>query len=174
MTGRVGRALRLLAVPRALVMLALCVVATFAVAGLLATSDDSGAEPADRAFLDSRATAELVSATTTLVGQVFSVDPRKPKVQERLISDHLGPDAESRFRELYAPYLAKKSAGVTLQTTATSVGVIRLSGDEAEVLVVADQRASAPDGRANAGTANIRLTLSGGTGAWRITAIDAL
>jgi Mce-associated membrane protein len=172
MRPRLQRLIEVLSTPRALVAMAVAVVATSTGAALLATHDGTPDDPADTAFLDSRATAELVSSTSDLVDRVFSVDPRHPKAQPRLVAEHLSPEAQEQFRKLYAPYLGKKAAGITLRTTATSVGVLRLQGDRAEVLVVADQRAAAPDGRSNSGTAGIRLSLAGGSGAWRITAID--
>ena len=157
---------------RALAALVVALAVTTAGAVVLAGRDVPTSDPADMAFLDAEATADLVATTTSLVDQVFSVDPRRAKAQARLIGEHLSAAAQQQFRELYAPYLAKDAARITLQTAVSSVGVIRLQEGKAEVLVIADQRASAPDGRSNAGTAQIRLSLAGGTGAWQITAID--
>lgn len=171
MSTRLGRLHEALSAPRALVALAVALLATSAGAIVLAGGDATGT-PDDTAFIDSTATTELVTSTTTLVGQVFSVDPQRRKAQAGIVSKRLSASAQEQFRELYAPYLTKKASRITLQTTATSVGVLRLAGDDAEVLVVADQRATAPDGRSNAGTAGIRLRLTRSGDAWQITAID--
>ncbi|HWJ11651.1 MAG TPA: hypothetical protein VNS46_19885 [Nocardioides sp.] len=172
MTGRLRDAFLALGSPRALVALAVALAITTAGTLLAAGRDDRPSQPTDIAFLDADATADLVSSTTNLVNQVFSVDPRRPKATARLIETHLTDAARQQFRDLYAPYLSKQSAGITLQTSATSVAVVTLREDSADVLVVADQQASAPDGRTNAGTAAIRLSLTGGSGNWRIAAID--
>lgn len=171
MTGRLRQLPDRLSGPRSLVAMVVALVATSG--GAVALAQDSGKDdPSDSAFVDAAATTTLVSTTTTMVDQVFSVDPRHPRAQDRLVVKHLTTSAQEQFRELYAPYLSKKAAGITLRTTATSVGVLRLEGSRAEVLVVADQQAAAPDGRTNAGTATIRLTLARTAGDWQITAID--
>lgn len=157
---------------RALAALLLAVVIVTTCAFVLASRDAATSDPSDTAFLDAEATADLVATTTTLVNEVFSVDPRRPKAQNRLVEEHLSAAAQDQFRDLYAPYLAKGAARITLQTSVSSVGIIRLQDSNAEVLVVADQRASAPDGRSNAGTAQIRIGLAREDGTWRITAID--
>lgn len=171
MTARLRGALRRISGPRTLAAMAVALAATSGSAVVLAR--DTGSDvPTDSAFLDTGATTDVVASTTTMVDQVFSVDPRRPRAQDRLVAKHLTASAQEQFRELYAPYLSKKAAGIALRTTATSVGVLRLEGSRAEVLVVADQQAAAPDGRTNAGTATIRLTLARTAGDWQITAID--
>lgn len=171
MTGRLRQLPERLSGPRSLIVMAVALVATSG--GAVALARDTGTdEPSDSAFVDARATNALVASATTMVDQVFSVDPRHPQSQERLVANHLSRSAQGQFRELYAPYLSRKAAGITLRTTATSVGVLWLEGSEAQVLVVADQQAAAPDGRTNAGTATIRLTLAKAAGDWQITAID--
>lgn len=171
MTGRSPGLLTRANGPRSLGAMAIALLATSG--GAVALARDGGTDaPADSAFVDTAATTALVSSTTSLVDQVFSVDPRHRREGERLVAKHLTSPAQEQFRELYAPYLSRKSAGITLRTTATSVGVLRLEESQAEVLVVADQQAAAPDGRTNAGTATIRLTLAKAAGAWQITSID--
>lgn len=172
MKARLRDALVTLSGTRALAALVIALAVATTGAVVLAGRDAGTSDPADTAFLDAKATADLVATTTSLVNQVFSVDPRHPKVQARLVGEHLSAAAQEQFRELYEPYLAKGAARITLQTSVSSIGIIRLQEGKAEVLVIADQRASAPDGRSNSGTAEIRLSLAGGAGAWRITAIE--
>ncbi|GAA3523982.1 hypothetical protein [Nocardioides daeguensis] len=172
MSALLRRLLVTLSGARTLLVLAVALVATSVGAILLAGQVHRSDEPDDTAFLDADATADLVASTTTLVDRVFSVDPSRPKATARLVAKHLTATAQDQFRELYAPYLADPAAGVTLRTSTSTVAVVRLQGRTADVLVVAEQHASAPDGRSNAGTAGIRLRLTGGSGDWQITAID--
>ena len=162
---------------RPVALLALALAVTVTAMGTFVLVEDDDPEPgasADRAFLDGAATSDLIAVTSDLVNRTFSVDPKQRKKQQRFRADHLATVAQEQFRELYAPYLSKKTAAITLVTTTSGVGVVRLTDDEAEVLVIADQTAVAPDGRSNAGTAQVRLSLTRGSGSWQISSIDPI
>ncbi|WP_110207813.1 hypothetical protein [Nocardioides daejeonensis] len=156
---------------RALTALAAVAALTAGGAVYLASESEKPAPPANRAFLDEESTAGLLTEASTLVQQVFSVDPKRRRAQAKVVSARLAGSAQKQFHTLYAPYLGTAGQGITLRTTATSIGILQQTRDTAELLVVADQQASAPDGRSNSGTATIRLELRRKDDAWQITAI---
>lgn len=175
MSARTAAALTTLTSNRALAGLALACVTTTACAVVLLTQETTAQpEPVDRAFLDDERTSGLIASTTALVDQVFSVDPSRRAATARSVDRHLSPAARDQFRELYAAYLSKRSTQITLRTTTMSVGVVSMEGDEADVLVVAEQAAAAPDGRTNSGTATLRLELVESDDDWQIAKIEVV
>jgi Mce-associated membrane protein len=136
-----------------------------------------GAEggPANEAFLDAEATSLLIEQTRETVGRVFTFGPESIAAAQKAARRSLVGDAVSEYALLYRPLFRQgRSIGLSLTTTVRSVGVGSLDGDRAELLVLADQTASTPDGQSTTGAAQLAISAERQDGQWKIAKVELL
>lgn len=137
--------------------------------------DDTDPTRGDVSFVDPVATSELLEQVGALATSVFTIRPGKVAAARKRAAESLVGSAVATYDELYGPQLRLAAKqGLTLVTTVRAVGVTRLAGDEADVLLFADQTATARDGRSGTGAAQVSLRLEEHGGAWKIAAIELL
>lgn len=132
-------------------------------------------DPANRALVDTEATAVVIGDVSNGLGKVFSYAPDSTATTEQEAAEILSGKAAGEYRLLFAQ--VKKHAAAEHLTVVTHVvraGVIRLSGRTAQLLVFLDQvivRKDKPKGTSAAAQLAISARLEGGH--WRIVDIHA-
>lgn len=142
----------------------------------LALIGDEPAAPDDNvAFVEPAETAELLQQVGVLAADVFTIRQGKVAASRKRADQALIGSAVRTYDELYGPQLRLAAKeGLTLVTTIRSLGVIRLEGDQAEVLLFADQTATTRDGRSGTGAAQVSLRVEQSGGTWKISGIELL
>jgi Mce-associated membrane protein len=136
----------------------------------------SGADTAgNEAFLDVEATSLVMEQTSQIVQRAFTFGPESIPAAKRAARRSLVGGAVSQYAKLYRPLFEQgRSVGLSLTTTVRSVGVQSLTKDRAELLVLADQTASTPDGQSTTGAAQLAVSAEKQDGQWRIARIELL
>jgi len=170
--------LRIPSVPVRLAALAVAVVlaaATAVTLTVLASSSDTEGRAANEAFLDTEATSLVIEQTRQTVARAFTFGPETIAAAKRAARQSLVGDAVSQYTELYGPLFKQgRSIGLNLTTSVRSVGVESLEGDRAELLVLADQTASTPDGQSTTGAAQLAISAERQDGQWKIAKVELL
>jgi Mce-associated membrane protein len=172
MTFRIPSAARTLAALAAAVVLAGTTAVTLTVQ---ASSSDKAGSAGNEAFLDAEATSLVMEQTSQIVERAFTFGPESIPAAKRAARRSLVGGAVSQYAKLYRPLFEQgRSVGLSLTTTVRSVGVQSLTGDRAELLVLADQTASTPDGQSTTGAAQLAVSAEKQDGQWKIARIELL
>lgn len=137
--------------------------------------DESDGANGNVAFVDPAASEALLHEVGELATAVFTIRPGRVAATKKKAQEGLVGSAVETYDELYRPQLRLAAKeGLALVTTVRALGLTRLDGDEAEVLLFADQTAVAKDGRSGTGAAQISLRVEESDGTWRIAGIELL
>lgn len=158
-----------------LIAVAAAVVAA-AVALGIASARYPDSDEANLAFVDKGGTADVAAKTRELVDTVFSFEPDRANETERVAARSLTGDAIAQYDKLYGRLLdSAADRGLSMRTSAATVGVQYLNGDRATVLVFANQKSAQNGaGAPNLGAAQLQLRLLKIDGAWKIEGITVL
>ena len=163
---------------RSLAALAVAVLLMGVLAGVLTDrASTSGATVRDdnEAFLAVDATAAVVEQTQQTVQRAFTFDPDSIPAARRAARRSLVGEAVTQYARLYGPlFKQSRTTGLRLTTTVRSIGVASLTGDRAELLVLADQTAVSPDGQSTTGAAQLAVSAEQRDGQWMIARIQLL
>jgi Mce-associated membrane protein len=170
--------LRIPTAPRTLAALAAAVVLAGTAAVTLtvqASSSDSAGRVDNEAFLDAEATSLVMEQTRQTVGRAFTFGPESIPAAKRAARRSLVGGAVRQYAQLYEPLFKQgRSVGLSVTTAVRSVGVESLSDDRAELLVLADQTASTPDGQSTTGAAQLAVSAERQDGQWKVARIQLL
>lgn len=134
----------------------------------------SPSQRADVAWIDTRATQDATAAITQLVSELFTVSPDSITTVRAAAQRDLSGAAVAEFQSLYGPVLERaRASNVTVRTELRGLGMEHLTATSAEVLVVADQTATA-GGQSQTGPALLRVTASRDAGRWTISDLQVL
>ena len=126
------------------------------------------------AWTDPAATQASRHAVSDLATQLFTVTPASVPAVRAAARQDLSGAAVGQFQKLYGPVLTSaKHQQLALTTVLRAVGVTRLTSEAAELLVIADQTATAA-GQSRSGPATLRLEASHGAHGWTISSITVL
>lgn len=133
------------------------------------------ADRADLAGADPAAEARVVGQVEAALGRAFSYATDQDEGQRAAASAGLSGTAEEQHRRL-SERLRGLTAGqrVSLTSRAVATGVIRLTADRAELLVLLDQSARRDDGPPALTGAQLRVTARVVEGRWLITELTSL
>ncbi|MBC6461608.1 hypothetical protein HKK72_27575 [Actinomadura sp. HBU206391] len=136
---------------------------------------------ANRALVDTDATARVAGDVGDALTKIFTYSHENTAATERAARDLLAGSASSQYAALFSQ--VKRQAPdqrLTVTTSVARVGVTRLSGDTARLLVFLDQRIirGGQDGRGSRGgggvaAAQLSVTARLQDGHWRIVDIRA-
>ncbi|WP_245633707.1 hypothetical protein [Amycolatopsis jejuensis] len=121
--------------------------------------------PANLAYVDTRATGDAVAGVKKAVETAFSYDSAKPDEVTRNEQEYLTGAARAQFDKTFAEV---RTTPVTTQTQVLETALAELRPDRAQVLVVAAQHSSRPDGATNQATAVMLLTAVPAKGHWQL------
>lgn len=135
-----------------------------------------GSDQANHALVDRSGTAEVAAQASEIVETVFSFTPHSVGTTERAATRSLTGDAVKEYDKLYGDLLDKAQAThLSLRTSVASIGVQRLNGDRATVLVFANQRSEQQGaGSPTLGAAQLQLELLRIDGRWMLERITLL
>jgi Mce-associated membrane protein len=155
--------------------LTIALVLALAAAGVLAfTERQRGSSPsANRALLDSEATAKAVGDVSNALVKIFSYRPGDVAATEKAAAELLEGKAAQQYRGLFGQVRQQAPAQqLSLTTRVVRAGVSRMSADTAHLLVFLDQ-ASTRKGVPAGGTAAAQLAVTAHLrdGQWRIAEI---
>jgi Mce-associated membrane protein len=158
-----------------LIAVAAAVVAA-AVALGIAYARYPDSDEANLAVVDKGATADVAAKTRELVDTVFSFQPDRVNKTERAAARSLTGNAVAQYDRLYGKLLNNAAdRGLSIRTSAATVGVQNLNGDRATVLVFANQKSEQNGaGAPNLGAAQLQLRLLKIDGTWKIEGITVL
>lgn len=157
-------------------LLALAVVATVAGVVLLVSSGRSSGDSANRAVIDTRATAEVIGQVDTALQHILSYRYSNPGATQTAADQVLVGAARQQFRTLFAA-LQQKAPGqkLTLSAKVVRSGVSRLEGNRASLLVFLDQASTrASDGTTATSAAQLHIQAVQQGGVWRISELQPL
>jgi len=148
-------------------------------AAVTLTSDDSSASRTpsteNQAFLDKAATESVTQDVTAAATAVFTIRPDAVDATRRRARKLLVGDAVEQYDRLYGGYLrSAEKQGLTLETAVRAIGVTWLDGDEARLLVLADQAGVTASGQTGTGPAQLVLEARRSDGQWKIASIALL
>lgn len=163
---------------RSLVLpLALTVVLALVGAALMVRTAQLRDDPvvANRALVDNGATTRVIGDVSNALTKVFSYSHADTAATQQAARDVLAGTAYRQYEALFAQVVQQAPAQeLTVTTRVVRAGVIRLSGDTAQLLVFLDQvvtRRGEPSGTVAA--AQLSITAQRRDGHWRITDIQA-
>jgi Mce-associated membrane protein len=132
----------------------------------------TGGDDSNLAFVSPTTTEALLQESTATTEKIFSIRPDRVAETQRQAAAALVGDGVGQYDKLYGPYLQQaQSNGLTLRTTVRTLGVIWLKGDDAELLVFADQAATTPSGQSGSGPAQLVLRMHRADDAWKVSGI---
>jgi Mce-associated membrane protein len=130
---------------------------------------------ANRALVDTEATAVVTGDVSNALGKIFSYAPDSTATTEQAAAEVLAGDAANEYRTLFAQVKQHAAAErLTVTTHVVRAGVVRLSGRTAQLLVFLDQvilRRDKPKGMSAAAQLSVTARLDDGH--WRIVEIHA-
>jgi Mce-associated membrane protein len=160
------------------VLVALALVLGLAGAGLRvlgARAERHDPSRADQALVDPEATSVVVGDVSNGLTKIFSYTPDSTATTEQDAAEVLSGTAASQYRTLFAQVKQHAAAEkLTVTTHVVQAGVVRLTGDTAQLLVFLDQvivRTDRPKGMSAA--AQLAVTARRQGGHWRIVDIHA-
>ena len=118
----------------------------------------------------------MQDAVSDALTRILTFDHTDPDATREAADEVLAGSARDEYDELYAVLLDQTaSQQLTLTTSVTSVGVKRLDGSEAELLVFLDQSSTrGTDGAASLAAAQLAVTAEKHDGRWVVTGLDPL
>lgn len=144
-------------------------------AGLQVLSMHARHDPANRALVDTEATAVVIGDVSNGLSKIFSYAPDSTSTTEQDAAEVLAGKAAGEYRTLFAQVKQLAAAErLTVKTHVVRAGVVRLSGGTAQLLVFLDQiivRKDKPKGTSAA--AQLAVTARLDAGHWRIVDIHA-
>lgn len=153
-------------------VIAAAIAIVLALASLLLPT--SPGHSANRAWLDKRATESSAQAVSDIARALFTVTPGTVATVRAAAKKDLSGKAVAQYDKLYGPVLdSARSRPVTLTTDIRALGVTRLTESSAELLLIADQTATA-GAQSQAGEAQLRLTAAHDAHGWTIASITVL
>lgn len=162
---------------RRLLLLSAATIATAAAIALalLASGYPSNGE-ANYAMVDAGGTTDVSTQTRELVETAFSFEPDTANATQRAAARLLTGTAVKQYDKLYGSILDQaRERRLSMRTTVASVGVQRLNGDHATVLVFANQRSAQKDvGQPRLGAAQLQLLLVKVDGKWKLARMTVL
>lgn len=161
---------------RRLRLLSAATMATAAIALALVASGYPGNDEANYALVDAGGTADVTTQARELVETAFSFEPGTANATRRAAARLLTGTAVKQYDKLYGNILDQASQRrLSMRTTVASVGVQRLNGDHATVLVFANQRSAQKDvGQPRLGAAQLQLLLVKVDGRWKLARMTVL
>jgi Mce-associated membrane protein len=130
---------------------------------------------ANRALVDNGATTRVIGDVSNALAKVFSYSYADTAATQQAARDVLAGTAYRQYEALFAQVVQQAPAQeLTVTTRVVRAGVIRMSGDTAQLLVFLDQvvtRGGEPSGTVAA--AQLSITAQRRDGHWRITDIQA-
>ncbi|BFV60340.1 hypothetical protein KCMC57_up54440 [Kitasatospora sp. CMC57] len=135
----------------------------------------SGADPADRALTDRAATGRVAEEVGAALGRAFSYSAADSESTRTAARAVFGGAAEEQYRAL-----AEQLTGwvgeqqLTLTSRVVSTGVVHLTGDRAELLVLLDQSARRAAGPPTRTAAQLLVGARLDGGRWLITQLKSL
>lgn len=162
--------------PRIRIGIAAALVAAGAAGGataVTATSHEPRASAVENeAFIDNAGTESVLEDVSAAATAVFTIRPDAVAATRRQASKLLVGDAVEQYDKLYGSYLRQaKEQGLTLRTEVRAIGVTWLRGDEAQLLVLADQAGVTASGQSGAGSAQLVLEARRVDDRWKIASI---
>lgn len=155
----------------------LAVVVALVGAGLWARAAQvrGGSAAENTALTDAERTEVVIGDVSNSLGQIFSYSYTDVSVTEQAARDALAGRAYGQYQALFAQVRQRAAAQrLTLSTRVVRAGVVRMSGDTAQLLVFLDQtvhRKDKPGGTTAAAQLSVTARLSDGH--WRIVDIQA-
>lgn len=148
-------------------------------AGVVAVRRPSHEPPRDDlnlAVVDTDATREVVDAVAEGLGRILVYDYRRPQRTQQAADAFLTGAARDQYQQIYG---ALQRAGTRQQlvhtSTVSQIGVQRLTGSSADLLVFLDQETvRTTDGAANRAPAQLRVEAVRKDGTWRVESIELL
>ncbi|HEX6353911.1 hypothetical protein [Actinophytocola sp.] len=130
----------------------------------------------DEALSDQELTQQVIDQVTAAVEATFSYDHTNIEATAAAVEEYLTDDALCVYEALFAEVrrLAPQQ-GIVLSTTVREVGVVRLAGDRAEVLVYIDQLSTRADSNRTAAVGGQLVVRAHRDGRrWKIAELDLL
>jgi Mce-associated membrane protein len=159
-----------------LVLIAIALVLILAGGGLtIATMRITGSPTAtNSALVDPASTQQVTADVSAEVSQFFSYSYTDLAADQRAAEAGLTGQILRQYGELFS-VITRNAAAQQLTVTATVVraGVIRLSGDHAQVLVFLDQQATRRGARSSPVAAQLVVMAQRSDGRWRITGMES-
>ncbi|MCT9090173.1 hypothetical protein N4G70_15040 [Streptomyces sp. ASQP_92] len=128
----------------------------------------------NHALTDASATTRVIGDVSNTLGTVFSYASQDTSVTEAAAKELLGGRAAGQYAALFGE-LRQRAAEqkLSLTTHVVRAGVVRLTGDRAELLVFLDQRSQRDTRPATTAAAQLSVTAQLTGGHWQITDIRA-
>ncbi|MER0449355.1 hypothetical protein ABR738_33195 [Streptomyces sp. Edi4] len=162
--------------PRRVLVLACVLILLLSGGGLLFAARQLTDAPAanNRALTDAGATTQVIGDVSDTLGKVFSYVPQDTGVTEDAARDLLGGRAASQYAALFGELRQRVAEQkLSLTTHVVRAAVVRLTRDQAELLVFLDQRAQRDGKPATAAAAQLHVTAQLIGGHWQITDMQA-
>ncbi|MEU3369009.1 hypothetical protein ABZ734_00715 [Streptomyces sp. NPDC006660] len=162
--------------PRRVLVLACVLILLLGGGGLLLAARQLTEAPAanNRALTDAGATTQVIGDVSDTLGKVFSYVPQDTGVTEDAARDLLGGRAARQYAALFGELRQRVAEQkLSLTTHVVRAAVVRLTRDQAELLVFLDQRAQRDGKPATAAAAQLHITAQHIDGHWQITDMQA-
>ncbi|MFE9369266.1 hypothetical protein ACFYM2_05730 [Streptomyces sp. NPDC006711] len=162
--------------PRRVLVLACVLILLLGGGGLLFAARQLTEAPAanNRALTDAGATTQVIGDVSDTLGKVFSYVPQDTGVTEDAARDLLGGRAARQYAALFGELRQRVAEQkLSLTTHVVRAAVVRLTRDQAELLVFLDQRAQRDGKPATAAAAQLHITAQHIDGHWQITDMQA-
>ncbi|MFG2717786.1 hypothetical protein ACGFW5_05695 [Streptomyces sp. NPDC048416] len=128
----------------------------------------------NRALTDATATTQVIGDVSNTLGKVFSYVPQDTRATEDAARELLGGRAAGQYAALFGELRQRVAEQkLSLTTHVVRAGVIRLTRDQAELLVFLDQRAQRDTKPATSAAAQLAVTAQLTDGHWQITDLRA-
>lgn len=135
---------------------------------------DAPSPGSDVAWTDARATQQATAAVSQMISELFTVSPDSVTTVRAAARRDLSGAAVAEFQRLYGSVLERAHASAAaVRTDLRGLGMEHLTATSAEVLVIADQTATA-GGHSQTGPALLRVTASRQSGRWTISDFKVL
>lgn len=158
--------------------LAAVAVISLALAGVLVVRDGGTAPPADLdvAVVDRDATRGVIDAVESGLNEILAYDYRHPRRAEGAAAAFLTGEASDQYRRIYdALAAAGERQRLVHHSTVSRIGVQRLTGSSADLLVFLEQETiRTRDGATNRAPAQVHVEAVRVDGTWKVSAIELL
>ncbi|MFJ8045278.1 hypothetical protein ACIRBX_32715 [Kitasatospora sp. NPDC096147] len=135
----------------------------------------AGADRADLTGTDPAAQARVTTQVEAVLGRAFSYSADQDETARTAAGAGFAGRAEEQYRRLSGQLRGwTTEQRMSLTSRAVATGVIRLTADRAELLVLLDQSARRADGPPTLTGAQLRVTATAVDGRWVITDLMSL
>lgn len=140
-----------------------------------ARHERSGADTGNRALTDRAATTRVIAEVGDALGRILSYSAADTEATRSAAATALGGEASEQYRSLTGQLRGwVDDQQLTLTTRVVSAGVVRLTADSAELLVLLDQSARRAEGPPTVTAAQLAVTARLDDGRWLITGLTSL